>query len=81
MKLARLSLYVMAIVFLGLGGMSLVVPTILTPLVEISTPTPIAVMEICHGKHSTRSGSPRLRIVIGQPNLNNPIESSTALFS
>jgi uncharacterized protein DUF4345 len=46
MKLARLSLYVMAVVFLGLGGMSLVVPTILTPLVEISMPTPIAVMEI-----------------------------------
>jgi len=46
MKLARLSLYVMAAVFLGLGAMSLVVPTNLTRLVEISMPTPIAVMEI-----------------------------------
>jgi hypothetical protein len=46
MKLARLSLYVMTVVFLGLGAMSLVAPTNLTPLVEISMPTPIAVMEI-----------------------------------
>ena len=46
MKLARLSLYVMAVVFLGLGPMSLIAPTNLTPLVEISMPTPIAVMEI-----------------------------------
>jgi hypothetical protein len=46
MKLARVSLYVMAIVFLGLGTMSLVAPTNLTPLVEISMPTRIAVMEV-----------------------------------
>jgi hypothetical protein len=46
MKLARLSLYMMAVVFLDLGVMSLVAPTYLTPLVEISMPTPIAVMEI-----------------------------------
>jgi hypothetical protein len=46
MKLARLSLYVMAVVFLGLGAMSLFAPTNLTPLVEISMPTPIAVMEV-----------------------------------
>jgi hypothetical protein len=36
----------MAVVFLGLGAMSLVAPTILTPLVEISMPTRIAVMEV-----------------------------------
>ncbi len=46
MKLARVSLYVMAVVFLGLGAMSLVAPTNLTPLVEISMPTRIAVMEV-----------------------------------
>jgi hypothetical protein len=46
MKFARLSLYVMAVVFLGLGAMSLVAPTNLTPLVEISMPTRIAVMEV-----------------------------------
>jgi Domain of unknown function (DUF4345) len=46
MKLARLSLFVLAVVFLGLGAMSLVAPTNLTPLVEISMPTPIAVMEV-----------------------------------
>ena len=46
MKLARVSLYVMAVVFLGLGAMSLVSPTNLTPLVEISMPTRIAVMEV-----------------------------------
>ncbi len=46
MKLARLSHYVMAVVFIGLGAMSLVAPTNLTPLVEISMPTPIAVMEV-----------------------------------
>ncbi len=46
MKLAHLSLYVMAVAFLGLGAMSLVAPTNLTPLVEISMPTPIAVMEV-----------------------------------
>jgi hypothetical protein len=36
----------MAVVFLGLGAMSLVSPTNLTPLVEISMPTRIAVMEV-----------------------------------
>ncbi len=46
MKLARLSLYAMAVVFLAFGAMSLVAPTNLTPLVEISMPTPIAVMEV-----------------------------------
>ena len=46
MKLARVSLYFMAVVFLGLGAMSLVAPTNLTPLVEISMPTRIAVMEV-----------------------------------
>ena len=46
MKLARLSLYVIAVVFLGLGALSLVAPTNLTPLVNISMPTPIAVMEV-----------------------------------
>ncbi len=46
MKLARGSLYVMAVVFLSLGAMSLVAPTNLTPLVEISMPTRIAVMEV-----------------------------------
>jgi hypothetical protein len=46
MKLARVSLYVMAVVFLGLGAMSLVAPKNLTPLVEISMPTRIAVMEV-----------------------------------
>ena len=46
MKLAGVSLYVMAVVFPGLGAMSLVAPTNLTPLVEISMPTRIAVMEV-----------------------------------
>ena len=46
MKLARLSLCVMAATFLGLGLMSLTAPKILTQLVEISMPTPIAVMEV-----------------------------------
>ena len=46
MKLARLSLYVMAVTFLGLGLMSLVAPTNLTLLVELAMPTPIAVMEV-----------------------------------
>ena len=46
MKLARLSLYVMAVTFLGLGLMSLVAPTNLTLLVEFAMPTPIAVMEV-----------------------------------
>lgn len=46
MKLARLSLYVMAVTFLGLGAMSLVAPTNLTSLVELSMPTPVAIMEV-----------------------------------
>lgn len=46
MKFARLSLYVMAVTFLGLGAMSLVAPTNLTSLVELSMPTPIAIMEV-----------------------------------
>ncbi len=46
MKFARLSLYVMAVTFLGLGAMSLVAPTNLTTLVELSMPTPIAIMEV-----------------------------------
>ena len=46
MKLARPSLYVMAVTFLGLGAMSLVAPTNLTSLVEPSMPTPIAIMEV-----------------------------------
>jgi hypothetical protein len=36
----------MALVFLGLGAMSLIAPANLTPLVEITMPTPIAVMEV-----------------------------------
>lgn|SRR5574341_1269271 len=46
MKFARLLLYVMAVTFLGLGTKSLVAPTNLTPLVELSMPTPIAIMEV-----------------------------------
>jgi hypothetical protein len=46
MKLARVSIYVMAVVFLGLGAMFLVAPTNLTPLVQISMPTRIAIMEV-----------------------------------
>lgn len=46
MNLPRLSLYVVAVVFLGLGAMSLVAPTNLTALVEIAMPTRIAVMEV-----------------------------------
>jgi hypothetical protein len=45
-NLARLSLYLVAVVFLGLGAMSLIAPANLTPLVEIATPTRIAVMEV-----------------------------------
>jgi hypothetical protein len=45
-KLARLSLYVMAFTFMGLGAMSLVAPTNLTRLVELSMPTSIAIMEV-----------------------------------
>jgi hypothetical protein len=43
---ARISLYIGAIVFLGLGLMSLVAPGNLTPLVEVVMPTPVAIMEI-----------------------------------
>jgi hypothetical protein len=43
---ARISLYIGAIVFLGLGLMSLVAAGNLTPLVEIVMPTAVAVMEI-----------------------------------
>ena len=43
---ARISLYIGAIVFLGLGLMSLIAPGNLTPLVEIVMPTPVAIMEI-----------------------------------
>jgi hypothetical protein len=46
MALARASLYVVAVVFVGLGVMSLVRPLTLTPLVEIAMPTPVAVMEV-----------------------------------
>ncbi len=46
MKLARLSLYVMAATFLGLGAMSLIAPANLTSLVELSMPTPVAIMEV-----------------------------------
>ncbi len=43
---ARFSLFVVAFVFLALGVMSLIAPMILTPLVEIALPTPIAQMEV-----------------------------------
>lgn len=43
---ARFTLCVVASVFLVLGAMSLIAPTILTPLVEIALPTRIAVMEV-----------------------------------
>ena len=46
MNLARLSLYVVGVVFLGLGAMSLIAPTNLTRLVEIAMPTRIAIMEV-----------------------------------
>jgi hypothetical protein len=46
MKLARLSLSVMAATFLSLGLMSLIAPKNLTQLVELSMPTPVAVMEV-----------------------------------
>jgi len=45
-NLARFSLSVVAVVFLGLGAMSLIAPTNLTALVEIAMPTRIAVMEV-----------------------------------
>jgi len=43
---ARISLYIGAIVFLGLGLMSLIAPRNLTRLVEITMPTAVAIMEI-----------------------------------
>ncbi len=46
MSYARLSLYAVGLVFFGLGVMSLIAPANLTPLVEISMPTRIAVMEV-----------------------------------
>lgn len=46
MNLARLSLYLVAVVFLGLGAISLIAPTNLPALVEIAMPTRIAVMEV-----------------------------------
>ncbi len=46
MAFARLSLYVVASVFVGLGMMSLVAPSLLTPLVEIGMPTRVALMEV-----------------------------------
>ena len=46
MNLARLSLGVMAVTFLGLGMMSLIAPQELTRLVEISMLTPVAMMEV-----------------------------------
>jgi len=45
-NLARLFLYVVGVVFLGLGAMSLIAPMNLTALVEIAMPTRIAVMEV-----------------------------------
>ena len=46
MKWARLSLYIVAVVFLGLGIMSLIAPVNLTKLVEIVMPTNVAIMEV-----------------------------------
>lgn len=46
MKWARLSLYGVAVVFLGLGVMALIAPANLTKLVEIAMPTNIAIMEV-----------------------------------
>src|SRR5262249_39739450 len=37
-------LYAVATTFLGLGAMSLIAPMVLTPLVEVAMPTPVAVM-------------------------------------
>lgn len=45
-NLARLSLYVVGVIFLGLGAMSLIAPTNLTRLVEVAMPTRIAIMEV-----------------------------------
>jgi hypothetical protein len=45
-NLARFSLYVVAVVFLGLGAMAFIAPTNLTALVEVAMPTRIAVMEV-----------------------------------
>lgn len=46
MAFARFSLYVVASVFPGLGMMSLIAPSMLTPLVELAMPTPVAIMEV-----------------------------------
>src|SRR5262245_49451652 len=46
MKWARLSLYAMAVIFIGLGAMSVIAPTNLTLLVEIVMPTPVSMMEV-----------------------------------
>lgn len=45
-NLARLSLYAVGVIFLGLGAMSLIAPTNLTRLVEVAMPTRISVMEV-----------------------------------
>src|SRR5260370_41157316 len=46
LKLAGASLYASAFVFLGLGAMSLIAPTVLASLVEIVLPTAVAIMEV-----------------------------------
>ncbi len=46
MKLGWLSHCIMAVTFTGLGLMSLISPTNLTPLVELTMTTPVAIMEI-----------------------------------
>jgi hypothetical protein len=43
---ARLSLSIVGFVFVALGMMCLVAPTMLTPLVEVVMPTPVALMEV-----------------------------------
>jgi hypothetical protein len=46
LPVCRIALVIVASVFLGLGTMSLIAPSILTPLVEIVLPTPVAMMEV-----------------------------------
>jgi hypothetical protein len=46
MKLARFSLYLVGVSFLGLGALFLVSPASITAQAEVSLPTPIAVMEV-----------------------------------